>query len=94
MQLREDGILGRHSYRVTIHFCENYHARRGARVFDVRLQGETVIESLDVFAAVGFATPDVRSFEIEVADGLLELEFGRRVENPRIAAIEIESMAR
>ena len=36
------------SYTVRLHFTEPDHAARGKRVFDVAVQGESVVEALDI----------------------------------------------
>ena len=41
-------------------------------------------------ADAGFATADKRSFEVSVEDGVLDIEFVRRVHLPQVAAIEVE----
>ena len=41
------------TYKVRLHFAELGGVRPGERVFDVSIQGNTVIESLDVIAAAG-----------------------------------------
>ena len=79
-------------YRVTLHFAEVYGLTRvpGTRVFDVLLEGEAVLENYDMRAEAGFATADFYSFPVDVEDGILEIGFVRRVENPKFSAIEIE----
>ena len=78
-------------YSVTLKFCEPHYNQPQKRVFGVKLQGKTVIESLDVFAKVGknkaldYTFPD-----IEVRDGQLTIEFLYIVEYPCIAAIVVQ----
>lgn len=61
-----------HCYTVRLHFIEPGAARPGDRVFAVSLQGETVLEALDIAAEAGGAwRPLVREFRsIEVSDEL------------------------
>ncbi len=77
-------------YRVTLHFAEIWTSQVGFRVFDVRIEGKTVIADHDLVRVVGFARPDAQRFEVEVADGLLDIEFVPKSERPMISAIEIE----
>lgn len=79
-------------YRVTLHFAEIYHKEPGKRLFDVLLEGKTVLESYDP-CAKGFATADVRTFEVEVSDGLLEIAVLRRLDYPKLSAIEVERLS-
>jgi hypothetical protein len=76
-------------YRVTLHFAEVWHRGSGERVFDILLEGRTVLEGFEPGAA-GFATAVRKSFEVDVKDGLLELAFRRRAGHPKVSAIEIE----
>ena len=80
-------------YRVGLYFSEIlYAAHAGLRVFDVVIEGRRVLETYDAFAAVGFARLEVRRFDVGVTDGILDIVFERREENPRIAALEIERL--
>ncbi len=60
------------TYTVRLHFAEPGGAARGERVFDVALQGETVLKALDVAAEAGAAlTPVVKTFrKVAVKDKL------------------------
>ena len=79
------------TYAVRLQFCEPHYAEAGKRVFGVTLQGRKVIDNLDIFAAVGknraldYTYPDVN-----VADGMLEIQFDSIVEFPCIAAFTVE----
>ncbi|MBP7050909.1 MAG: hypothetical protein KBE65_07840 [Phycisphaerae bacterium] len=79
------------TYAVRLQFCEPHYGEAGKRVFGVTLQGRKVIDELDVFAKVGknraldYAFPDV-----EVTDGMLEIQFDSIVEYPCIAAFAVE----
>ena len=77
-------------YRVTLHFVEKYFRTASFRVFDVLLEGRTELADYDTYALKGFRDPDVRPFLVEVRDGILDVEFRRRRENPHVFAIEIE----
>lgn len=79
------------SYKVTLQFCEVHYDRHGARVFDVSLQGERVIEGLDVFERVGRnAALDFEFHDVKVTDGVLKVGFTPIVEYPAVAGIVIE----
>jgi hypothetical protein len=82
------------SYRVTLHFCETFYKEPGKRVFGVNLEEKPAIESLDLFKEVGRNTALVRAFEnIEVRDGVLDVDFVKQTEFPSIAAIAVEGSA-
>ncbi len=76
-------------YRVTLHFAELYWSQPGHRVFGVRLEGRTVLDEYDA-AGKGLAMADKKSFDLHVDDGILDIDFIQRIENPKISAIEIQ----
>ncbi len=75
---------------VRLYFAETYTGTQapGARVFDVKLEGTTVLSSYDVFAEVGGYTGVVKSFPVQ-SDGNVDIDFAHLVQNPTIKAIEI-----
>ncbi|PWU46308.1 hypothetical protein DLE60_18690 [Micromonospora globispora] len=60
----------------------------GSRVFDVALDGVTVLDDLDLSGTVGHDVGTMRAFTI-VSDGSVDIDFGHVVENPLIDGIEI-----
>ena len=85
-------------YRVALHFAETRYGapggeagRRGARVFDVEVEGEPALRGLDIYAEVGPMRALVEEFDVEVDDGTMEIEFvSRDGEGPAaVAAIEV-----
>ncbi|NQT36192.1 MAG: hypothetical protein HQ581_01805, partial [Planctomycetes bacterium] len=90
--LRGYGIrLPNGKYRVTLKFCEPHFNEAGKRVCDVKLQGKTVLEKLDIFAKVGqFAALDYTYDDVEVTDGWLQLRIEYRESLPCISAIVIQ----
>jgi len=83
------------AYRVNLLFSENYSALQsvGARVFNVKLNGLLVLQNFDIFATVGANTAVVESFNTNVTNGQLAIEFDTLVQNPKINAIEILPLA-
>jgi hypothetical protein len=79
-------------YRVTLHFAElQADAKPGERVFDVKLQGETVAAGLDVAeVASGVEKALTREFRrVKVKDNLV-IELVPVKGEPILAAIEVE----
>jgi hypothetical protein len=77
--------------KVTLKFCEPHYNASGVRVFDVKLQGRTVLTNLDVFAKVGKNRAlDYTYTNVAVTNGWLDIGFVPRVEFPCIAAIAVE----
>jgi subtilisin family serine protease len=62
-------------YRVDLAFAEIVAKKAGARVFTVRIEGQTVIADLDVFAAAGRNAALPYRFEVDVSDGQLDIGF-------------------
>lgn len=60
----------------------------GQRVFDVSLEGNTVLDNFDIRTQVPDQTGTMRSFTL-TSDGTVNLRWGHVVENPLINAIEI-----
>ena len=78
-------------YKVTLKFCEPHFNASAQRVFDVQLQGRTVVENLDIFAKVGqFAALDFTFGEVAASDGVLTIDLIARKSLPCISAIAVE----
>ena len=60
----------------------------GERVFDVSIDGNTVLPSLDLAATYGHDVGHMESFTV-TSDGSVDIEFGHVVENPLVNGIEI-----
>jgi hypothetical protein len=78
---------------VNLYFAENYTGalRQGGRVFDVLLEGYNVEHNFDIYSVAGANAAHIRSYEVTVVDGQINMEFLHGVENPTISAIEIFS---
>jgi hypothetical protein len=77
-------------YEVRLYFAETWSGAQtaGARVFDVQIEGATLLDNYDVFADVGGNTGVVKSFTV-TADANLDIDFFHVVQNPSIKGIEI-----
>lgn len=76
------------------HVAETYDGTDapGQRVFDMLLEGQTVLDQFDISAAVGAYKATTRSFTVDVQDGVLDMTFKNQVENPKINAIQVLSI--
>ncbi len=84
--------LPRDSARVTLKFAELFQNAEGMRVFDVALNGQTVLKDFDVFKAAGGKNIAYdRDFKVFLQDGILQVTFPN-VPRPsaRICAIRVE----
>ena len=81
-------------YRVRLHFAEigKDELEAGKRVFDVTVEGDTVLERYDPVERVGYATVDVHEFEAEVRDGWLDLRANDSKLKSFFSAIEVEKL--
>jgi hypothetical protein len=78
------------TYEVRLYFAETYNKGQGVgkRVFDVMIEGQTVLDNYDVFAEVGGYKGVMKSFVIN-SDGNIDIDFAHVVQNPSIKGIEI-----
>ncbi len=85
------------TYTVDLHLAEIFvgapgsgsEKGQGDRIFDVIIEGTTVLDDYDLFADVGALTATIKSFQTEVTDGILNIQFTATVDNAKISAIEI-----
>lgn len=75
-------------YTVTLKLCEPFYKEANRRVFGIKIQGQTLVDQIDLFAKVGQNRAlDLTRNEVEVKDGRLVIDFVRIVEFPCVAAI-------
>src|SRR3954453_8154023 len=81
------------NYEVRLYFAETWSGAfaTGARVFDVAIEGQTVLNHYDVFADVGANKGVMKSF-IVTSDSNLDVDFLRVVQNPSVKGIEVLSV--
>ncbi len=79
------------AYQVNLYFAElsPEEERKGARIFNVKLQGNTVFPNLDIFAAAGANNSLVKSADIAVTNGVVQIEIDNVTDHGKIEAIEI-----
>ena len=62
------------TYSLTLSFSENHYDNIGDRVFDIFIEGNQVVEGLDVFGNAGaFSLYTINFDNIEVLDGILDI---------------------
>ncbi|SNS31086.1 malectin domain-containing carbohydrate-binding protein [Tropicimonas sediminicola] len=87
-----DFVVADGDYIVNLYFAEVWTGAQsaGARVFDINIENMLVEDDFDITAVFGWNTADVRSYEVTVADGVLDIDFLKgSANNPKISAIEI-----
>ncbi|NQZ00567.1 MAG: DUF1588 domain-containing protein [Bdellovibrionales bacterium] len=93
-RLSYDFNLTQGRYEVSLYFVELYQPvfRNGGRLFDIEIESQQVVTDLDVYREAGGAYRVLkRSFEVDVTDGQLNIEFIPGVDNPIVNALEIRS---
>ena len=78
-------------YRITLHFCEIVWTEPGRRIFDVAIEGRTVLQDFDIFARIGHDRALRFDFYTDVLDGQLNLGFTPKIGFTQIGAIEVQS---
>jgi hypothetical protein len=78
-------------YQVNLLFAESVPAEQhaGARVFNVKVDGTSVFQKVDVFAEAGANKALIKSVNVQVQNGRLNIELDHVVQNPMIDALEI-----
>lgn len=77
------------AYAVTLRFAEPQYNRAGKRVFDVNIEGSTVLSYLDIWQSAGrYAALDY-TFVVTVKDKALNISFVPRIGLPVVSAIEV-----
>jgi hypothetical protein len=79
-------------YAVQLKFAEIYASKVGQRIFDVQIEGMAALSALDLFAVAGRYTAYDRTFTVEVTDGILDIAFIARVNQPKINAIRVTAV--
>ncbi len=80
------------TYTVILHFAETYFTSSGQRVFDISIEGQLLLDNLDIYSEVGYSTALVKTFNnITVQDGRIDIELNSSVDEPEINGIEIIS---
>lgn len=79
------------SYTVILDFAEAEYAAAGTRIFNVSINGSTVLNSFDIFATVGGNTALSQSFPVTVTGGQIAIQFNAVKNDPIVNAIAILS---
>ncbi len=79
------------SYTVILHFAETYFTSNNARVFNVSIEGQTVLSNYDIHAKAGANTATTEQFNVNLTDGTININFTTVTNNAKVSAIEILS---
>lgn len=90
--------LANGAYKVYLHFAEIWwgvaggaaaNPVAGTRIFGLTAENQSVLSGLDIAGQAGIASALVKSFDVTVQDGMLNLNFAASVNRPQVSAIEI-----
>ena len=76
-------------YRLRLHFAELGLLGSARRSFDVEIEGRMVLGDYSPSGGPGLAKPDVQEFDVEVADGSLDIVLRTRRLRAQIVAVEV-----
>ena len=81
------------SYGVTLKFAEIYFTGLGQRVFNVAINGTTVLNDFDIVAAAGGTNTAIdESFPVTVSGGSITIQFSTGTADvPKVSAVEIRA---
>lgn len=85
-------VPGPGTYQVRVLMAENTFWHKGGRVFGITAEGAAKVDEVDITAAVGPRAAHEVTFTTEVTDGVLDLEFVKKIDNPLVSAIEVSSV--
>jgi hypothetical protein len=83
--------LANGSYTVTLRFAEIQYSGKGERVFNVAINGSTVLSNFDILASVAPLTPLVKEFPATVSNGILQIDVTGVVRKGILNAIQVSS---
>lgn len=84
------------TYLVRLHFAEIYFGATGggtggvgSRIFNVTAEGAALLTNFDIFSEVGAMRALIKEFDVNVSDGLLNINFVTVKQSPKVSAIEV-----
>ena len=79
------------TYEVRLFFANGYAgtSQVGQRVFNVAIEGSSVLSNYDIVADVGHKVGTMKTFNVNVTDGTINIDFTRITGDPIINGVEI-----
>jgi hypothetical protein len=78
-------------YEVTLRFAETTFNQPKQRIFDVLIEDRLVLDDFDILASAGGKNiPTSKTFEVQVTDNSLDINFLASIDNAKISAVEIK----
>jgi beta-galactosidase len=79
------------SYKLTLYFMEYEELKEGQRVFDVLVNGEKVIEALDLTQNAGYCFGIEKTIPITITNGILTIDFKSISGKSIISGLQLQS---
>ena len=80
------------TYDIRLHFAELVWNQAGMRRFDVRAEGQTIVDDLDLYATVGRMAAHQEVARIVLQDGRLDLELEASIGEALLSALEVRAI--
>lgn len=84
------------NYTIKLHFAEIWFGATGGgpngtgkRIFEVKLEGNSILTNYDINQDVGTMAATIKTFEVAVTDGELNIDFSASVNQPKLSAFEL-----
>lgn len=77
------------TYTVTLKFAEIFYTTAGQRVFNVVINGATVLPGFDIIAQAGPAAAIDKTFTVSVTNNVITIQFAAVTSNPKVNAFSI-----
>lgn len=90
----DQNVQSGQKYEVRLYFAEIFHGvdndnGEGARVFDVAVEGQQVLNDYDIYADVGAETGVMKSYTVTPTDGTIDVDLTTETDNAKLSAVEI-----
>jgi hypothetical protein len=80
-------------YNVVLKYAEIYQDNRGARIFDVNIEGHEVIHNFDILVRSSKNTAYDVVVPVALQDGILNIAFATVADNAKLSALEVRRRA-
>ncbi|WP_347158073.1 malectin domain-containing carbohydrate-binding protein [Pontibacter chitinilyticus] len=77
------------TYRVRMHFVENYWHAVAERIFSVVIEDQLQLANFDIYKEAGYRTALVKDFEVKVTDGTMNIRFTPTANRVALAGLEL-----
>jgi N-acetylneuraminic acid mutarotase len=78
------------TYIIDLNFAELYWNAAAKRIFNVALEGQTILQNFDIWSQAGGQYKALtKSFQVTVTDGVLNVNFSTSVDNAQITSLRL-----